>query len=314
MGSATILRAEGDHRGPSREHRLAWYTSRMKAARSIRLEDVVAVVFVGLCALFGIELVHFMQTGAWVIHGGTGEFDRWPQPPEQTLVLWIHSVGMLLWIGAVLYQLRTRGRGAHVMVGRVGAGLMLVSLALAWRPAMVSSVPALHGLVGLTLMDVTLIVNVVGIAAETLVGIFKVRDRRIVEHRQHLMVAVMFTAAPGLYRAYVIVLSWLMGPGDPVYETVWLHEVCASLAIVSGLALLLSKTFSGHRQVFQEPGKRPRPAWHRVSAGIMLSVSVALMLLYVVWLGDLAWMRWTGVEAEPFQRAAAPWFNLHGFG
>lgn len=273
------------------------------------------VVFVFLSALFGLELIHFFQSGRWVIHAGAAGFSQFPQPVQQNVAVLLHSLGMLLWVGIVIYQLKSRGKGEHIWVGRIGAGLMLLSLAFAWGPAVASTVPALHSLGGLTLIDITLIVNVLGIAIETLVGIFKARDRKLIEHRQHLMVAIMFVAAPGLYRALFIMINGLTNASDgsptSALTALWAHELAACLAILAGATLLLSRTFSGHLTTVRDTNtRRPRPVWHKPVAIGMLCVGVGLILLFGAWTTDLLLMDLSD-SIQPFSREGAPGWLLY---
>jgi hypothetical protein len=223
---------------------------------------------------------------------------------------------MLLWVGIVIYQLNTRGKDAHAWVGRIGAGIMIIALIFAWGPAVESTVPALHALAGLTLIDITLAVNFIGVVVETIIGILKARDKRMVEHRQHLIVAIMFIAAPGLYRLLFLIISngIELTNSQPITElqALWAHELAACLAILAGACLLVSRTFSGHITVMIEAKtRRPRPFWHKPIATIMVAIGIALILLFSIWNLDLLTM-----DLEPslksFTRNDAPiWIHYY---
>lgn len=283
---------------------------------SLVVERIVIGVFIFLCALFALEIIHYAQSGQWIIHAGTHGFYQWPQPATQNQSVLIHSLGMLLWVALVIYQMKTRGKGSHVWVGRLGALLVLLALLLAYGPAVASAVPALHGVGGFSLIDITLMVNAVAIATETLVGIFKARSRHLAEHRQHLMVAVLFTAAPALYRAFFQLLSQLDVPSAdafyPELHGIWAHELAACLAILCGIVVLLTRTFSGHISALRAPkGRLPRPVWHKPAALGMLGICFALTLLFGFWTLDLVLMDLHGVLA--FSRDQAPaWISYMG--
>ena len=262
---------------------------------SIRFEKATIGLFLCLSALFTLELIHFAQSGRWVIHAGAAGFSQWPQPTQQNLAVLLHSIGMLLWVAIVAYQLKTRGKSYHTLVGRLGAAIMVIALILAWGPAVESTIPALHALAGLTLIDITLVVNFMGIVIETIVGILKARDRKILEHRQHLIIAIMFIAAPGLYRLIFIIITNIIEftNSGTITETeaLWAHELAACLAILAGSSLLLTRTFSGHLTTILDTKKqRPRPLWHKPTAIFMLTIGCLLILLFSTWSIDLLLM------------------------
>ena len=109
-----------------------------------------------------------------------------------------HGAGMLIWLGVVQHQLSTQGFGNHKLVGYVGAVLVFITLFLTYPAAKYTAVPSIHGLGGFTLIDAVLFLTVSGILEETLVGILKARQRALNEHHHHLLMATLFTAAPGL--------------------------------------------------------------------------------------------------------------------
>ena len=284
--------------------------------KSIRLEQGIMIAFIGLSALFTLEFIHFVQSGRWVIHAGAAGFSQWPQPIQQNLSVLLHSIGMLLWIAIVIYQLKTRGKKAHIWVGRFGASIMIIALILAWGPAVASTVPALHALAGLTLIDITLIVNFIGVVIETVIGILKARDKRMLEHRQHLLVAIMFIAAPGLYRLLFILISNAveLSNSHPITElqALWAHELAACLAILAGACLLVSRTFSGHITVITESNtRRPRPFWHKALANVMIAIGIGLIGLFSIWSLDLLLMDLES-QITSFTRNDAPnWIHYY---
>jgi hypothetical protein len=164
------------------------------------IESIWAAILVALISFFIIDFKGMMRTGRWIRHGGKHAFKDWPIPMEDFLVTAVHAGGMLIWLAIVVHQLLTKGAGWHKVVGYIGAPLMLLSLSLAYRPAADTLIPTTHGVLGLTLENTTLIVDVVGIAVETIVGILKARSKHLTEHRQHMICAALFTAGPGLYR------------------------------------------------------------------------------------------------------------------
>lgn len=265
--------------------------------RERRLERTIGALFLLLTGLFLVEVRHYFETGSWVIHGGLGAFARWPAVTELRSHISLHALGMLAWMGVVVHQLATRGAGLHKWVGRVGGLMLLAALAIAWRPTLASRVPALHGALGLTLQDLTLGVTIVGIVVELGIGVYEARRGDIELHRKHLLVSVMFTAAPAVYRIGVYLGTAILDLQDSsadVWATAWVHEMSLCVSISMAMVMLLSRRFGAHLDVLRAPEGRDRV--ERGTAWIMVAVIATLVLVYSLWIIDLLWMWSEGTQ------------------
>ena len=266
----------------------------MNEGRPPRLERWLAATFLLLTAVFLIEVYHYAKTGVWVIVGGRGAFARWPVLTELHTDINLHALGMLVWMGVVIHQLWTRGSGQHRQVGRVGALLMLGAIACAARPSLHSEIPALHGALGLTMQDWTVIVAGVGISEELAIGVYKVRRKDVEAHRRHLTVSVLFTAAPGVYRLGVIGLTAALGldhPDAPVWASTWVHEMAQCIVLLLAMATVLTPWLGAHLGVLRNPGEHD--VVERSAAWIMVPLCALMALMYGLWLIDLLAM-WGG--------------------
>jgi hypothetical protein len=258
------------------------------------VEVSVGIAFLFITSFFAIEILHYFETGTWVLHGGLGAFERWPVHELLNLNIALHAIGMFAWMAIVVHQLYTRGSGAHKWVGRVGALGVIVALWFSLRPTFASEVPLLHGAFGLSLADLTLAFNNIGIAGELAIGVYKVRRGDVEGHRKHLMSSVLFTAGPGVYRINVEILTALFGlrgADAPVWETTWIHELSLAGALVFFLSLSLTRRFGGHVDVVRHP--EGHDLLERGLAYFMVALVVMLAIVNALWVVDLLWM-WPG--------------------
>lgn len=283
--------------------------------KSIRLETLLSVILVLLSAFFASEVIHYFEQGQWVVHSGNFGFDQWPQPLEQNLSLLTHALGMFLWVGILIYQLKTRGKAFHVEVGYIGLVTLIIALMISLNPMQASNLPVIHGLFHLTLLDMVLIATLTVVFVESIAGILKVREKRIIEHRQHLIVAVMFTLAPGFYRllsyCYAVGLETLHDAPLTSLQSVWVHEIAVSTALFIGMLMLVTKPFNGHMTaLFDKKAKNDRPKWHKPLAIFMLLWGVVFLLISGLWVLDLLSME-LNESVVYFLRESAPMFNLY---
>ncbi len=197
---------------------------------------------------------------------------------------------MLLWILIVIHQLLTKGKGIHRGFGYAGAVLLLVGLGFSWGPLLSSKIPSLHHFGGVTLMEITLGVNVLGIAAEFLIALCKIGQGDIKGHRLGMMSVVVFTAGPGVYRYCVWLMTWalgLQGADASVLQTTWVHEFSLSAVILLVICMLMLPSFSGHKW---ELKKLDGGSGMKILSRLMCVLYIGLVLLYSGFLVSLAFM------------------------
>lgn len=256
------------------------------------VELLIGAVFLALTSLFAIEIHHYFQTGRWVLHGGVGGFANWAIERRYYSSIVAHSTLMLGWMGVVVHQLLTQGSGHHRRVGWVGVLGVAIGLMSSLYLTAVSDLPVLHGALGLSLMDLVMIITTIGIFEEAAIGIYKVRKGNVEGHRKHLMTSVLFTAGPGLYRVGVELLTALLGQRGAdasLWKTAWIHEFSLTTTLLAFLGLLFTRRLGGHVPVFREPEKHD-PV-ERTAARVMLPLCAGLIVLFSIWWVDslLAW-------------------------
>ena len=172
----------------------------------MNLETFAGVAFLALTSFFIIDLHYYYAQNPhqWGLFHGAASFSKWPPPRHLAYHIGIHAIGMLVWMFIVVHQLWTKGKGRfHASFGMWGSLIMIVSLLMSLPAVDQTTIPSLHGMMGITCYDLILPLAVAGIVIETVVSIVKVRSRQFQEHRKHAICAILFSAAPGLYRLIV---------------------------------------------------------------------------------------------------------------
>ena len=281
-------------------------------ARRVSFELLIGAVFLALTSLFAIEIHHYFQTGRWVLHGGVGGFANWAIERQYYSSIVVHSTLMLAWMGVVVHQLLTQGSGHHRRVGWIGVLGVAIGLVSSLYLTAVYDLPVLHGALGLSLMDLVMIITTIGIFEEAAIGIYKVRKGRIEQHRMHLSTSVLFTAGPGLYRVCVELLTTMFGQRGAdasLWKTAWIHEFSLTTTLLTFLLLLFTRRLGGHLPVWRDPAAHD--AVERIAARIMLPLCVGLIVLFSVFWVDCL-IAWPGGDSVA-TRAEVGLFKLAAF-
>eukprot|EP01065_Artemidia_motanka_P008261 TRINITY_DN14128_c0_g1_i1.p1 TRINITY_DN14128_c0_g1~~TRINITY_DN14128_c0_g1_i1.p1 ORF type:complete len:239 (+),score=28.27 TRINITY_DN14128_c0_g1_i1:69-785(+) len=198
-------------------------------------------------AAFLPEVLRFAETGRYTPHtlAPDGAFDDWSQPPRLNTLLHVHAAACFAWIGLSIYQLRSRGKGAHKPAGYAAGALCITSI-LAANLSAPTTIPAAHRIAGVPVFDFFLHGAWLSLTWEFVRGVLDARRGNAARHARRMSTCIAITSAPATYRALVAVAMRIdtSSVGNDCLTSL-VHEGCISAATALSIALFPTRSVSG---------------------------------------------------------------------